>query len=67
MLASPARVCRFYGGEAMMSLYVLGAAGYGVMFLHRMSFAVFLFLQGQLLRSPREKPLLPPPLSLIHG
>lgn len=31
-----------------MSLYVLAAAVYGVMFVHRMSFAVFLILQGAL-------------------
>ena len=30
----------------MMSLYVMAAAVYGVMFVHRMSFSVFLILQG---------------------
>ena len=49
-LARP-RACRFYGGEAMMSIFVLTAALYGVMIVHRMSFAVFLTLQGAVPRS----------------
>ena len=50
---APARACRFYAGEMVMSMLALTAALYGVAAAHKWSFSVFLGLQGALpWRSP---------------
>ena len=45
---APARACRFYAGEMVMSMLALTAALYGVAAAHKWSFSVFLGLQGDL-------------------
>ena len=45
---APARACRFYAGEMVMSMLALTAALYGVAAAHKWSFSVFLGLQGEL-------------------
>lgn len=43
---APARACRFYVGELIMSMLALAAALYGVAAANKWSFSVFLTLQG---------------------
>ena len=43
---APARACRFYAGEMVMSMLALTAALYGIAAAHKWSFSVFLGLQG---------------------
>ncbi len=45
---APARACRFYAGEMVMSMLALTAALYGIAAAHKWSFSVFLGLQGKL-------------------
>ncbi|KAL0045322.1 hypothetical protein WJX82_003810 [Trebouxia sp. C0006] len=40
------RTCRFYAGEMAMSVFVLTAAFYGMISMHRLTFSFFLILQG---------------------
>ncbi|KAA6423917.1 MAG: glycosyltransferase family 2 [Trebouxia sp. A1-2] len=40
------RTCRFYAGEMAMSVFVLTAAFYGMISMHRLTFSFFLVLQG---------------------
>ena len=48
---APARACRFYAGEMVMSMLALTAALYGVAAANKWSFSVFLGLQGNSLPS----------------
>ena len=43
---APARACRFYMGEMVMSMLALAAALYGVASANKWSFSIFLTLQG---------------------
>ncbi len=45
---APARACRFYAGEMVMSMLALTAALYGVAAANKWSFSIFLTLQGDL-------------------
>ena len=47
--APPARTCRFYAGEMAMSMFVLSAAFYGIVSVHRLAFSFFLTLQGNMI------------------
>eukprot|EP01023_Acetabularia_acetabulum_P061240 TRINITY_DN7394_c0_g2_i1.p1 TRINITY_DN7394_c0_g2~~TRINITY_DN7394_c0_g2_i1.p1 ORF type:complete len:516 (+),score=79.38 TRINITY_DN7394_c0_g2_i1:199-1746(+) len=40
------RVCRFYAVETMMSIFILSAAVYSAVYVNRITFSVFLVLQG---------------------
>eukprot|EP01026_Neomeris_dumetosa_P001823 TRINITY_DN1046_c0_g1_i1.p1 TRINITY_DN1046_c0_g1~~TRINITY_DN1046_c0_g1_i1.p1 ORF type:complete len:515 (-),score=43.63 TRINITY_DN1046_c0_g1_i1:1096-2640(-) len=45
--ASPQRrVCRFFAMETLVSIFILTAAFYSVVYVNRVTFAVFLLLQG---------------------
>ena len=44
----PVRTCRFHAGEMAMSVFVLTAASYGMISMHRLTFSFFLILQGTL-------------------
>lgn len=45
---APARACRFYAGEMVMSMLALTAALYGAAAANKWSFSIFLGLQGAL-------------------
>eukprot|EP01024_Parvocaulis_polyphysoides_P038026 TRINITY_DN34017_c0_g1_i5.p4 TRINITY_DN34017_c0_g1~~TRINITY_DN34017_c0_g1_i5.p4 ORF type:complete len:112 (+),score=11.83 TRINITY_DN34017_c0_g1_i5:11-346(+) len=40
------RLCRFYAMETLVSMFILSAAVYSVVYVNRITFAVFLVLQG---------------------